>query len=183
MLSKMSSGAGSAAGRRFWRKLVGLGSVIGIGAGSLLVGVGVSSTVTPAAAATDPSCTFSANGQSGTGNESQPFLLTGLTSSSTVTVTCTGLPSGETMATVQASPLAVVTQPFSLTLLGSEADLNTAQLGTANAGGTYTTNPPLALGTTGAGPSRAVDLSPAPLSPPTRMPNVRPRRPRSTQDW
>ena len=30
------------------------------------------------------------------------------------------------MATVQASPLAVVTQPFSLTLLGSEADLSSA---------------------------------------------------------
>ena len=129
MLSKMSSGAGSAAGGRFWRKLIGLGAVIGIGAGSMVVGVGLSSTVTSAGASTDPSCTFSANGQSGTGDESQPFLLTGLSSSSSVSVNCTGLPAGETMATVQASPLAVVTQPFSLTLLGSEADLNSASLG------------------------------------------------------
>ena len=40
MLSKMSSGAGNVAGRHFWRKLVGLGAVIGIGAGSMLVGRG-----------------------------------------------------------------------------------------------------------------------------------------------
>ena len=83
------------------------------------------------------------------GNESQPFLLTGLSSSSSVSVTCTGLPAGETMASVQASPLAVVTQPFSLTLLGSEADLDTASLGSANGSGVYTSS--LTLGTTGAG--------------------------------
>ena len=64
------------------------------------------------------------------------------------------------MATVQASPLAVVTQPFSLTLLGSEADLSTAPLGTANAGGIYTTNPPLAVGTTGAGTFTGGGISP-----------------------
>ena len=149
MLSKMSSGAGNVGGRHFWRKLVGLGAVIGIGAGSMLVGVGLSSTVTAAGASTDPSCTFSANGQTGSGNESQPFLLTGLSSSSSVSVNCTGLPSGETMAVVQASPLAVVTQPFSLTLLGSEADLTSAALGSASAGGVYTTS--MTLGTTGAG--------------------------------
>ena len=149
MLSKRSSGAGNAGGRRLWRKLVGLGAVIGIGAGSMLVGLGVSATVPEAAASGDPSCTFSANGQSGTGDESQPFLLTGLTSSSSVSVTCTGLPAGETMATVQASPLAVVTQPFSLTLLGSEADMSSASLGSASAGGVYTTS--AHLGTTGAG--------------------------------
>ena len=148
MLPKMSSGAGNSGGRRLWRKLVGLGSVIGIGAGSMLVGLGVTSTAV-ASASTDPSCTFSANGQSGVGNESQPILLTGLTASSSVSVNCTGLPGGETMATVQASPLAVVTQPFSLTLLGSEADLSTASLGMANGGGVYTTT--MNVGTTGAG--------------------------------
>ncbi len=149
MLPKMSSGAGNSGGRRLWRKLVGLGAVVGIGAGSMLVGVGVTSTVPGAAASTDPSCTFSANGQSGVGNESQPFLLTGLSSSSSVSVNCTGLPANETMATVQASPLAVVTQPFSLSLLGSEADLDSASLGSASGGGVYTTS--MTLGTTGAG--------------------------------
>ncbi len=149
MLPKMSSGAGNSGGRRLWRKLVGLGAVVGIGAGSMLVGLGVSSMAPEAAASTDPSCTFSANGQSGVGNETQPFLLTGLSSSSSVSVNCTGLPANETMASVQASPLAVVTQPFSLTLLGSEADLDSASLGTANGSGVYTSS--LTLGTTGAG--------------------------------
>ena len=152
MLSKMGSGAGNPGGRRFWRKLVGLGAVVGIGAGSMLVGLGVSSTAAGAAArpaSTGPSCTFSANGQSGVGNETQPFLLTGLSASSSVNVNCTGLPANEVMATVQASPLAVVTQPFSLTLLGSEADLDSASLGMADGSGVYTSS--LNLGTTGAG--------------------------------
>ena len=148
MLPKMSSGAGNSGGRRLWRKLVGLGAAVGIGAGSLVVGLAVTATV-PEAAASGPSCTFSANGQSGVGNESQPFLLTGLTASNPVSVTCTGMASGEAVATVQASPLAVVTQPFSLTLLGSEADLNNANLGSANGSGVYTAT--MTLGTTGAG--------------------------------
>jgi hypothetical protein len=83
------------------------------------------------------------------GNETTPYLITGLSNGSTVNVNCTGLPSGETMATVQASPLAVVTQPFSLTLLGSEADLNSASLGNANPGGIYTGS--LNVGTTAGG--------------------------------
>jgi hypothetical protein len=149
MLPKMSSGAGNSRGRRLWRKLIGLGAVTAIGAGSMLVGLGVSTTVPEAAASSGPSCTFSANGQSGVGNESQPFLLTGLSAGSAVSVTCTGMAAAEAVATVQASPLAVVTQPFSLTLLGSEADLNSANLGSASAGGVYTTT--MNVGTTGAG--------------------------------
>ncbi len=54
------------------------------------------------------------------------------------------------MATVQASPLAVVTQPFSLTLLGSEADLNTASARHSQRGRRLH-HQPLAVGTTGAG--------------------------------
>ena len=77
------------------------------------------------------------------------FLLTGLSSLSSVGVTCTGLPAGETMAAVQASPLAVVTQPFSLTLLGSEADLDSAVLSSASPGGVYTAS--LNVGTSASG--------------------------------
>lgn len=152
MLATISSGAGNSRGGRFYRKLIGLGSVVGIGAASILVSVGVSPTTAGAVVRPNdsgPSCTFSANGQSGVGDEAQPFLLTGMTASSSVSVNCTGLPSGETMATVQASPLAVVTQPFSLSLLGSEADMSSASLGTANGGGVYTAT--TTLGTTGAG--------------------------------
>src|ERR1700722_855502 len=123
-----------------------------MGAACVLVSLGVRPTTAAAAARSNdvgPACSFSANGQTGVGNESQPFLLTGLSASSSVSVNCTGLPADEVMATVQASPLAVVTQPFSLSLLGSEADLNSASLGSASGGGVYTTN--MTLGTTAAG--------------------------------
>jgi uncharacterized repeat protein (TIGR01451 family) len=125
---------------------------MGIGAGSMFVGLGLSSTVAGAAApraSGGPACTFSANGQSGVGDETQPFLVTGLTASSSINVNCTGLPANAAIATVQASPLAVVTQPFSLSLLGSEADLNSASLGSADGNGVYTTN--MNLGTSAAG--------------------------------
>src|SRR3984957_18067849 len=119
-----------------------------MGAACVLVSLGVRPTTAAAAARSNdvgPACTFSANGQSGSGNESQPFLLTGLSASSPVSVSCTGMDANEAVATVQASPLAVVTQPFSLTLLGSEADLSTASLGSADGSGNYTTS--MTLGT------------------------------------
>ena len=96
-----------------------------------------------------PSCTFTSGSQSGVGNETTPYLITGLSPGSPVGVTCTGLPAGETMAAVQASPLAVVTQPFSLTLLGSEADLDSAVLSSASPGGVYTAS--LNVGTSASG--------------------------------
>ena len=135
MLPKMSSGSGN------WEAVASGGSSsdwerwLESAPGPWWWASGSPSTVPGAAASTDPSCTFSANGQSGVGNETQPFLLTGLSAASAVSVNCTGLPANEAMATVQASPLAVVTQPFSLSLLGSEADLNSANLGSASAGG------------------------------------------------
>ena len=53
------------------------------------------------------------------------------------------------MALVEASPLAVVTQPFSLTLLGSEADLDSATLQNADLAGNF--NYPATVGTSAGG--------------------------------
>jgi len=151
MLSKCSSEASSSRIRRLRRTTVSLGAAVGLAAASLAGAAAIAPSAGAATrpATTSPSCTFSSGSQSGIGNETSPFLITGLSNGSTVNVTCAGLPSGETMATVQASPLAVVTQPFSLTLLGSEADLNSASLGSANISGSYTGS--LNVGTTAGG--------------------------------
>src|SRR5271166_2247246 len=151
MSLKCSSVPRSSRIRHLGRTALTLGGAVGLAAATLAgaAALGSSSATAAKPAASGPSCTFSSGSQSGVGNETSPFLITGLSAGSTVNVNCTGLPGGETMATVQASPLAVVTQPFSLTLLGSEADLNSASLGTANLAGIY--NGSLNVGTNAAG--------------------------------
>ena len=128
MLPKMTSGAGNSGGRRLWRKEARRS---GSGARTrcrVHVGRAPGQFDGPVAtASTDPSCTFSANGQSGVGNETKPFLLTGLDGVKHDQRQLHRAAGGAIPATVQASPLAVVTQPFSLSLLGSEADLNSSQ--------------------------------------------------------
>ena len=137
--------------RRLSRTALSLGAALGLATASLAGGAVLASSAGAASkpAQSGPSCTFTSGSQSGVGNETTPFLITGLSPGSPVGVTCTGLPAGETMAAVQASPLAVVTQPFSLTLLGSEADLDSASLSSASPGGVYSAS--LNVGTSAAG--------------------------------
>src|SRR5271166_751894 len=151
MSLKCSSVPRSSRIRHLGRTALTLGGAVGLAAATLAgaAALGSSSATAAKPAASGPSCTFSSGSQSGVGNETSPFLITGLSAGSTVNVNCTGLPGGETMATVQASPLAVVTQPFSLTLLGSEADLTSASLGSATGGGVYSAS--LNVGTTASG--------------------------------
>ena len=109
--------------RRAAVSLLAVGSFIGAGS---LASVAVSSasgaaTVRPADSGAP--CTFTLGAQSSGGTTSSPGVLTGVGNGNSVSVTCTGLNNSDEYGIFEASPLAVVTQPFSLTVLGSEADI------------------------------------------------------------
>ena len=130
--------------------LLAVGSLIGA---ATLASVAVSTA--PGAAAAQPAaagapCTFSLGSQSSSGTTAAPGILTGVGNGNTVAVTCTGLNPNDQYGIFEASPLAVVTQPFSLSVLGSEADillgLNTLKAAT---GGNYSES--LVVGTSAGG--------------------------------
>ena len=109
--------------RRTAVSLLAVGSVIGAAS---LASVAVSSaagaaTVRPADAGAP--CTFTLGSQSSSGTTAAPGILTGVVNGNTVSVTCSGLNPADQYGIFQTSPLAVVTQPFSLSVLGSEADI------------------------------------------------------------
>jgi len=153
---RVESGLQSGRGRVF-RGAAALSVVIGFAGASLgfsaaaLGGLGVSAAGAAHPAQSGPSCTFTLGAQSVVASATTPAPLTGVTNGQSVGVSCTGLNSAHSYGVFQASPLAVVTQPFSLTVLGSEADINTGigTLGSASAGGIY--NASLPIGTSAAG--------------------------------
>jgi uncharacterized repeat protein (TIGR01451 family) len=127
--------------------LIGTAALAG-GAVSSAAGA-TSASVRPATTSGAP-CTFSLGSQSSGGTTSSPAILTGVGNGNSISVNCTGLNPADEYGIFQASPLAVVTQPFSLSVLGSEADIITGlnTLATAT-GGTYTSS--LTVGTSAGG--------------------------------
>ena len=103
--------------------LLAVGSFVGA---ATLASVAVSSA--PGAAAAQPAaagapCTFTLGSQSSSGTTAAPATLTGVGNGNSVSVSCTGLNPADSYGIFEASPLAVVTEPFSLSVLGSEADI------------------------------------------------------------
>ncbi len=96
-------------------------------------------------------CTFTIGSQSTSGTTASPGILTGVNNNSSLSVVCNGLNPADSYGIFQTSPLAVVTQPFNLSVLGSEADIlggiNT--LASPNASGTY--NGTITVGTSAGG--------------------------------
>ena len=100
--------------------LLAVGSFIGA---ATLASVAASSA--PAAAAAQPAdagapCTFTLGSQSSSGTTAAPAILTGVGNGNSVSVTCTGLNPADSYGIFETSPLAVVTQPFSLSVLGAK---------------------------------------------------------------
>jgi YVTN family beta-propeller protein len=126
------------------------------------------SVITPTATAS-PSCTFSVSDQLAAGSFASPAALTGLSSGDLVTTSCSGLNASHTYGIFEASPLALVSSPYSLNVLGSESDFD-AGLGTLSSpdgSGSYSQS--LTLGTTGAGtftPGGDLGGSPPTIFPP-----------------
>jgi hypothetical protein len=125
--------------RRGWRSLLfrtlTLTLAFAAAAATSLVTLVIAPGVASAAA---PVCTFTGPHNSGPGSFQSPIILTGVTNGASIGVSCTGLPPGHTIGTIQASPLAVATQPFSLSTLGNEADINDGLLnGVADPGGHF----------------------------------------------
>ncbi len=114
------------------------------------VGVFGAATAAPAGAA-GAACTFSFGSQAVSGTASDPGVLTGLSNNSTVGVTCSGMNTTHTYAVFEGSPLAVVTQPFSLSVLGSLVDISSGAntLNGPNSSGVYAQN--LVVGTNAGG--------------------------------
>ena len=150
--------------RGIQRTAVSLLAVGGFIGAATFASVAVSSA--PGAAAAQPAaagapCTFSLGSQSSSGTTAAPGILTGVGNGNTVAVTCSGLNPNDQYGIFETSPLAVVTQPFSLSVLGSEADillgLNTLKAAT---GGNYSES--LVVGTTAGGgfsPGGAISMT------------------------
>lgn len=153
MLPQHRSGSRSLWTRRLGRTATSLVAVLGLSGATALAGTVLSSSAGASVrpAQSGPSCTFSVGSQSATGSLTSPAPLSGLSSGNVVTTTCTGLNPAHAYGVFQASPLSVVTSPFSLTVLGSEADISAGigTLGNPNPSGVYTQ--PSTLGTNGAG--------------------------------
>ncbi len=130
--------------------LLAVGSFIGaatLASGAVSSASGAAS-VRPADAGAP--CTFTLGSQSSSGTTAAPAVLTGVGNGNSVSVTCTGLNASDEYGIFEASPLAVVTEPFSLNVLGSEADIVSGinTLATAT-GGNYTGK--LTVGTSAGG--------------------------------
>jgi uncharacterized repeat protein (TIGR01451 family) len=129
--------------------LLAVGSIFGFAAFATGAATSAAGAASPAAAGAP--CTFSLGSQSSSGTTAAPAILTNVGNGNTVSVSCTGLTPSHEYGIFQTSPLAVVTQPFSLSVLGSEADIvggfNTIQA--ANGSGDY--NGTLPVGTSAGG--------------------------------
>ena len=103
--------------------LLAVGSFMG--AASLASGAvsSASGAATARPATAGAPCTFSLGSQSSSGTTAAPAILTGVGNGNSVSVSCTGLNPADQYGIFETSPLAVVTQPFSLSVLGSEADI------------------------------------------------------------
>jgi uncharacterized repeat protein (TIGR01451 family) len=128
---------------------IGLGAMVGVSAAA--TSAGASPKVVSAPHASAAGCTFKDGSQSATGSLQSPAPLSNVKNGDSISVTCPGLDPNSTYGIFQASPLAVVTQPFSISVLGSEADIlgGLPTLLPPDASGTYTNS--LTIGTTAAG--------------------------------
>ena len=130
---------------------LGLGAMFAVAAASATPASATPSVVSQPHSSSG-GCTFTDGSQTSSGGTlTNPAPLVNVKSGDTISATCTGLDASNTYGIFQASPLAVVTQPFSLTVLGSEADILSGvnTLGSPDGSGTYTSS--IKVGTTAAG--------------------------------